>query len=170
MNGPAVISIVGKSNSGKTTLIEKLIPCLKKRGLRVGTVKHHAHPGLEFDKPGKDTWRHAQAGADAVALISPGKMFLVRRTEGEQPLQAVTVVLGDLDLVLTEGGYNWPTTAKIEVIRQDLCREVISSPSELVALVTDAEMEQPVPQFGSDEVEKLADFLQRFVGRQRPCV
>jgi len=73
-----VVSIVGKSNSGKTTLLEKLIPELKRRGYRVATVKHDTH-GFEIDRPGKDTWRLAQAGADAVVISSGDKLALKDR-------------------------------------------------------------------------------------------
>ena len=67
---PPVVSFVGKPDSGKTTLLEKLIPELNRRGYRVGTIKHHVHQ-FEMDKPGKDTFRHKQAGARVVALSSP---------------------------------------------------------------------------------------------------
>ena len=68
---PALVAIVGKSDSGKTTLIEKVVPELVKLGLRVGTVKHDAH-SFEIDHPGKDSWRHGQAGAEAYVIASPG--------------------------------------------------------------------------------------------------
>ena len=67
---PALVAIVGKSDSGKTTLIEKLVPELVRLGLRVGTVKHDAH-SFEIDHPGKDSWRHGQAGAEAYVIASP---------------------------------------------------------------------------------------------------
>ena len=68
---PALVAIVGKSDSGKTTLIEKVVPELVRLGLRVGTVKHDAH-SFEIDHPGKDSWRHGQAGAEAYVIASPG--------------------------------------------------------------------------------------------------
>lgn len=69
-----IICVVGRSKSGKTTLLEKLIPELKRRGYRVATIKHHSHPGFEIDVPGKDTWRHAQAGSDHVIISAPDKV------------------------------------------------------------------------------------------------
>jgi len=160
---PPIVSIVGRSNSGKTTLLERLIPELRGRGYRVGTIKHHAHPGFEVDKPGKDTWRHAQAGAEAVALVAPGKMFLLRRTEGELDLAAVAAMMGEVDIVLTEG-YRWADTPKVEVVRAARSREPLCAPEEMVALVTDLPLELGIPRFGLEEVKELADLLeQRFL-------
>ncbi len=156
---PPMVSIVGKSKSGKTTLLEKLIPELKRRGIRVGTVKHHAHPDFEADKPGKDTWRHAEAGAESVALISPGKMFLVRRTQDEITLEDVASMLGRVDLILTEG-FRWAPIPKIEIVRADRSTQPICMPHELLAIVTDLPLSIGVPLFGLEEIEGVADLLE----------
>ncbi len=155
---PAV-SIVGKSKSGKTTLLEKLIPELRNRGIRVGTVKHHMHPDFEVDKPGKDTWRHAKAGAESVALISPGKMFLVRRSQGEMSLEDVASMLGGVDLILTEG-FRWAPIPKIEVVRAGRSTQPICKPHELLAIVTDLPLRIGVPLFGLEDIEGVADLLE----------
>ena len=76
---PAIISVVGKSKSGKTTMIEKLIPELKKRGYKIGVIKHAAH-GFQMDQKGKDSRRHKEAGADAVMVASSGGFALIRDT------------------------------------------------------------------------------------------
>ena len=94
-----VVSIVGKSNSGKTTLLEKLIPELKRRGYRVATVKHDTH-GFEVDQPGKDTWRLAQAGADAVVISSSDKLALIKRVRDELD---VTILLIEHDMKVVMG-------------------------------------------------------------------
>ncbi len=100
---PPVIHVVGLSNSGKTTLIERLIPRLRERGVRVGTLKH-AHDGFDLDLRGKDSWRHAQAGAEAVALISPARSAWLLRSERELSPAEVIEHFGDrIDLVLVEG-------------------------------------------------------------------
>ena len=104
-----VVSVVGRSGSGKTTLIEKLVPALKARGLRVGTIKHDAHR-FEIDREGKDSWRHRQAGAEAVLISSREKIALVRDVEGEWTLsELVDRYLSHLDIVVTGkwGGPVW---------------------------------------------------------------
>ncbi|HEX3015676.1 MAG TPA: molybdopterin-guanine dinucleotide biosynthesis protein B, partial [Desulfobacteria bacterium] len=95
-----VISIVGKSNVGKTTLIEKLIAELKRRGFKVATVKHDVH-GFEIDIPGKDTWRHAQAGADVVVISSPQKLAMINRVEQELELDQICAQVQGVDLIIT---------------------------------------------------------------------
>ncbi len=97
-----VVSFVGKSGVGKTTALELVIRELKRRGRRVGTVKHDAH-GFDMDKPGKDSWRHAEAGSDAVAVSGPHKMALIRRLDEEMALDDIVRLMGDVEIVLTEG-------------------------------------------------------------------
>ena len=100
---PGVVHVVGASDSGKTTLIEQLIPKLRAKGIRVGTVKH-AHHGFEMDRPGKDSWRHVQAGADATAVVSPERAAWVIRTPDECSIdEATSPMAGRVDLVLIEG-------------------------------------------------------------------
>jgi molybdopterin-guanine dinucleotide biosynthesis protein B len=159
--GAPIFSIIGKSNSGKTTLLEKLIAELKRRGHRVGVIKHHAHNRIQIDKRGKDTWRHAQAGADAVALVSPQKAFVLHKTEQEMPLQTVAAMLGEVDILLTEG-YSWADTFKIEVVRSaNGYGGPTCSPAELDALVTDRFFDTDIPCFGLEDIEELADFLEQ---------
>ena len=98
-----MVQVIGASDSGKTTLIERLIPRLRAQGIRVGTVKH-AHHGFETDRPGKDSWRHAQAGSEAVAVISPERAAWVIRTPEELSVDvALEPMAGRVDLVLVEG-------------------------------------------------------------------
>ena len=100
---PRVVFVSGLSNGGKTTLIELLIPRLRKLGLRVGTIKH-AHEGYEVDRPGKDSWRHTQAGATAVTLISPKQVASFVGTSQEMQLtQVIEQMAPHVDLILAEG-------------------------------------------------------------------
>ena len=84
-----IVSVVGKSDSGKTTLIEKLVPELTRRGYRVATVKHDMH-GFEVDREGKDSWRHKQAGAHTVVIASPQKIALIRDVERDLTLDEIS--------------------------------------------------------------------------------
>ncbi|MGB9775273.1 MAG: molybdopterin-guanine dinucleotide biosynthesis protein B [Anaerolineae bacterium] len=153
-----VISIVGKSGVGKTTLLEKLIPELKRRGYRVATVKHDVH-GFEIDRPGKDTWRHAQAGSDHVVIASPNRIAHIQRLERELTLPEIVATIQDVDIVLTEG-YKRGPAPKIEVSRAERSRELLCTPEELVAIATDQPYDLDVPQFGLDDVAGLADLIE----------
>jgi molybdopterin-guanine dinucleotide biosynthesis protein B len=156
---PPMISIVGKSGSGKTTFIEKLIPALKRRNLRVGVIKH-AHHGFEIDREGKDSWRHKQAGADAVLISSPGAIAMVR-DQASESLDSLEPFLQGLDLVITEG-FKREGKPKIEVFRAGFNGEPIcAGDPSLVALVTDMEADLGVPRFGLEEVEAVIDFIER---------
>ena len=100
---PGFVFVSGSSNSGKTTLIELLIPRLRARGIRVGTIKH-THHGFEMDQPGKDSWRHARAGSQAVAVIGLQRAaWLVDTEEAWSVAQAAAPMVGRVDLVLVEG-------------------------------------------------------------------
>ena len=159
---PVVISIVGKSDSGKTTLLEKLVPEIKKRGYRVGTIKHHAH-GFDLDHEGKDSWRHKKSGALAVALSAPLNFGLIKDVEKELTIdEIVKNYFSDMDIILTEG-YKKEGKPKVEIFRKNgphkdiLCKD----DKTLIALVTDAEIKIEVPCFNLMEIGKLADFVEK---------
>ena len=155
-----VISVVGKSNVGKTTFLEKLIPELVRRGYRVGTVKHDVH-GFELDTPGKDTWRHAQAGSRTVAISGPNKIAVLMSVEREATLdEVVALVEGTVDVVLTEG-YKREGRLKIEVSRAEQGREILCGAEELLCLVADYQNPLPVPQFGLDDAAGVADLIEK---------
>lgn len=99
---PAV-AFVGYQNSGKTTLVEKVISRLTQRGVRVGSIKHHGHKGFDIDQPGKDSWRHAQAGSRHVGLISPDMYAEYARTKDEVPVMDMLTRYTDVDTVIVEG-------------------------------------------------------------------
>ena len=165
-----IVSIVGRSGSGKTTLIERLIPVLAARGARVATVKHHRHRS-PVDVPGKDSWRHARAGAAAVVVAGAAELAFFRRvTEPPSLEQIVRDFLADMDLVLTEGFKEGPAP-KIEVNRAAQGLDLLCGPGDnLIAVVTDRMLAVDVPAFGLDAIAPLADFLAaRFVGAPSPC-
>ena len=160
-----IVSIVGRSGSGKTTLIERLIPALAARGARVATVKHHRHRS-PVDVPGKDSWRHARAGAAAVVVAGAAELAFFRRVEGPLPLQGIVhEFLHDVDLVLTEGFKEGPAP-KIEVSRAGQGLDLLCGPDDkLIAVVADRALSVAVPVFGLDAIEPLADFIEaRFLG------
>ncbi len=154
-----ILTIVGKSNSGKTTLIEKLITNLTDRGYRVGSVKH-AHGGFEMDKKGKDSWRHREAGAKATLVISENKVAVIKDDTSEY-IQKMKSYLSDMDIVLAEG-FKKQHLPKIEVFRTDsdhkepLCME----DKCLVAFVTDSDYSPDVPVFGLEDIDPICDFIE----------
>jgi molybdopterin-guanine dinucleotide biosynthesis protein B len=154
-----VFCVVGRSKSGRTTLVEKLIREFKRRGYRVGTIKHHAHPGFELDRPDKDTWRHAQAGSDHVVIAAPDKVASIRRVDREPGLYDIAAGMTDVDVILTEG-YLRTGQYRIEVVRAARSFEPICEPDELLALVTDVPLSYDVPRFGLDDVAGLADLIE----------
>jgi molybdopterin-guanine dinucleotide biosynthesis protein B len=155
---PALVAIVGKSDSGKTTLIEKVVPELVKLGLCVGTVKHDAH-SFEIDHPGKDSWRHGQAGAHAYAIASPERLAFITRLDGEMPLADIARrFFGGFDLVVAEG-YKRTAPHRIELFRVGAGHaEPLCGPGEAIALVTDSEL-QHEHRFGLEDGAGLARFL-----------
>ncbi len=161
-----VISLVGRSGVGKTTVLERIIRELKRRGYRVGTIKHDTH-GFEVDKPGKDSWRHAQAGSDVVVISGPRKMALIRQLGEEMPLDDVVRLMQDVDIVITEG-YKRGDKPKIEVTRSERGRELLCKAEELIAIMTDYPVNMPVPQFALADAEGVVDLLvEREIGNDR---
>lgn len=156
------ISVVGKGDSGKTTFLEKLIRELVSRGHKVATVKHHVHD-YEIDVPGKDSWRHGRAGAVTTMVSSASKFAMVRETEREMTLEELAQVAADsgCDILLTEG-FKREATNRIEVSRLARSEELISEPSELLALVTDNDglTCKGVPTLGLDDASGVADLIE----------
>jgi len=153
-----IISIVGRSNSGKTTYLEKLIRECKQRGYRVAVIKHHHHD-FDIDKPGKDTWRHAEAGADTVCLVSPHKMAMIKKSDQELSLDYVADFIDNVDIIFTEG-YKQETKCKIEVYRQAAGHAPLGVKPELLAVVSDTVLYEQIPHFSLDDSVAMADFLQ----------
>jgi len=154
-----ILCFVGRSNSGKTTLIERLIPELVQGGYRVATIKHAGH-GFDLDTEGKDSWRHKDAGAETVIIASPGKIAMVKN-DYQESLDSLQKFFGDLDLVITEG-YKKEDKPKIEVVRAARQTDVLlKNDKHLVAVVSDVELKLDVPVFGLDDVDRLADFIEK---------
>lgn len=164
-----VVGFAGYSGSGKTTLVEKLIPALKARGLRVSVVKH-AHHKFDIDHPGKDTFRHRQAGAFEVVVASPNRLALMREFEKPSELtvhQLIAELYGGVDWVLVEG-FKSSDLLKIEVWRApsaDYAGKPPLYPDDdfIVAVATDAPGELPQatlrPLLDLDDADAVAEYL-----------
>ncbi len=156
---PPIVSFVGLSNVGKTTLLERLIPELKKRSYRVAIIKHDVH-GFDMDKPGKDSWRFTQAGSDIIMISSPDKLALIKKVDHDSTLQELARLVGDsADIILTEG-FKQREAPKIEVHRKAIGEKLLCKPEELVALVTDEPLDLPVWQCSTEEISRLADRIE----------
>jgi molybdopterin-guanine dinucleotide biosynthesis adapter protein len=157
---PPVITIVGHSNSGKTTLVEKLIPELKRRGYRIGTIKHSAH-GFSMDQKGKDTYRHRAAGADSVLAASPGQIALVKSITGDS-LDNLLPYFQDMDIVLVEG-YKQEKKPKVEVFRSQIHQTPLFPDDDLlVAIVTDSPYSARVPVFQFEDISAISDLIVKY--------
>ena len=157
---PPIISVVGDSGSGKTSLIEKTVEELTARGYRIGVVKHHVHGGFDVDKPGKDTWRIAQAGASAVALVAPNKMFVVQNTANELSLSEVVHMMTDIDLVFTEG-FRREAHAKIMVVGNEIDGAIPTVSDEIVAVVTDGKADLGAESIDSKDYTTLCNVIEK---------
>jgi len=155
---PPIVSIVGKSESGKTTLIEQLIKELKSRGYRVGTIKH-APQGMTLDETNKDSWRHIEAGSEATAISSPDRLVLIRPIIPDTGLGKIACFLGeDYDIIITEG-FKQDNAPKIEVHRKEVGLP-LNAVKKLIAIVTDEPLETKARQFALQDIKGLADFLE----------
>jgi len=158
---PPMISIVGKRGTGKTSLLEKLIPELKSRGYLVAAIKHDAH-SFEIDKPGKTTWRYAEAGADVVAISSATKMAYIAKREEEMSLDELGAMMSFIDIVLTDGfsGQNKP---KIETYQHGLHDELLCRPEEMLAVASDQPLLIGVPCYDINNIAGMADEIERYI-------
>jgi len=154
-----VVSIVGKSESGKTTLIERIIPELIRAGWRVATIKH-SRRGFDIDREGKDSWRHRKAGAHMTVMASPGQIAVIENAERELDIAELrNRYIHDADIVLSEGfkGNPYP---KIEVFRSELKREMLCSKEEnLIAVASDVAMDIDVPCFDINDSQGIARLI-----------
>ena len=129
-----ILAVSGVKNSGKTTLITKLLPELKKRGLQVAVIKHDGHD-FEADVPGTDSWKYAQVGADGTCVFSTKKYMVVKYA----PAPSVEELVGafpEADLILLEG-FKYSEYPKIEVVRKGNSSESVCDPKNLLGIVTD---------------------------------
>lgn len=154
------VHIVGRKNSGKTTLIVEIIECLAARGMRIGTIKH-THHHHELDTPGKDSHRHRQAGAAVVGIMAPGMDAIFwpqsSLSDDQGRYDRLLPLFADCDLLLVEGHLTG-LGLKVEVWRAATSNQpvALSDPS-ILAVVSDDRIESPVPFWSRSDVSSLAD-------------
>lgn len=161
-----VLGIAGWSGSGKTTLLVQLIPALTGRGLRISTIKH-AHHDFDVDQPGKDSWRHREAGATEVLVASGRRWALMHehRDAAEPPLDVLLAKLEPVDLVLVEGFKRDPHP-KLEVWRAATGKPPLYPDDPTIIAVASDDPVDDRHQLPIDDIPAIADFVVAFVGRK----
>lgn len=156
---PPRLHVIGRKNAGKTSLVVELVAELSRRGLRVGTIKHTSHRH-DPDTPGKDSWRHRQAGASPVAVLSREvtAVFLPAVDGGDEYARLEAFYAG-CDLVLVEGGQT-ADAVKIEVWRTALGQPPLAESCRgVAAIVTDDPVAGAAPRWPRADVARLADLV-----------
>jgi len=159
-----LFGFAGYSGSGKTTLIEQLIPRLVLAGLRVSLIKH-AHHGFDIDRPGKDSYRHREAGASEVLVTSDLRWVLMHESRGErEPTLAEQLRrFSPCDLILVEG-YKREAIPKLEVYRRANDRPLLyPADPNIVAIAADTAVEAPLPVLDLNDHDAIAAFVIRHV-------
>jgi len=163
---PFVLSFVGASDSGKTTLILKLLPELKAKGYRVAVAKH-CPCGFDLDQPGKDSWQFAQAGSTAIFLSSPKAEAMIRpQKEGLSIEIKLKDYFSDFDIVLTEGYNNEPSVQKIQVVRKGIKTSLLNS-EDIIAYISDMELNTDKLVLKLDDVSGIILFLENIAKKAK---
>jgi molybdopterin-guanine dinucleotide biosynthesis adapter protein len=164
---PPMLSVVGFSGQGKTTLTVKLVAELSKRGFRVGTIKHDVH-GFDLDHPGKDSYRHKKAGASVTIVTSPNHIGMVKDVDHDHQPQELIPFFRGLDVVLVEG-FKRAGLPKIEIFRPEIKKEpACKGDKQLMALVSDSPLDWGVPRFHTEQISEIVDFLLEQLHLERP--
>ena len=159
-----VLSFAAKSGTGKTTYLEKLLPLLKAAHIRIAVIKHDAH-GIQMDKPGKDSYRLTQAGADHMILTSTDQTAAIFTHKGENPeLKFLLSKVQDVDLIITEG-YKLANMPKLELLRKGYNEELRSNKENLLGIICDFPYETDLPTFPLNEPESLVPFILEYIKR-----
>jgi molybdopterin-guanine dinucleotide biosynthesis protein B len=156
-----ILSIVGKSNVGKTTLLEKVVSELTTRGYRIGTIKHDAH-SFQIDHEGKDSWRHKNSGAVMTIISSPSQLALVADTDHDHTISELRDrFVHDVDLLITEG-YKRERHPKVEVYRKEAHEQLLCESDDNLVAIAGAPDDYPenVPVFDLNDPTGLCDFIE----------
>ena len=166
-----VFGFAGYSGAGKTTLIEQLIPRFVQAGLRVSLIKH-AHHAFDIDKPGKDSYRHREAGATEVLVTSAQRWVMMHelRGETEQTLEQQIARFSPCDLVLVEG-FKRAAIPKLEVHRPSFERPLLHTDDfNIVAIAADAPVQTALPLLDLNNPDAIAEFIIRHQGLEQRTV
>ena len=155
-----IVCFVGRSNSGKTTFIERVIPELVRAGYKIATVKHAGH-GFDLDTEGKDSWRHKQAGASSVVILSKGSMAMFADVSDQMNVEDVRsrFLDGSYDLIIAEG-WKHEGYPKIVIIR-DQVGEIPISSENLLTIMSDKPIDLRVPLFDLNDVPGVAALIMK---------
>ncbi len=162
-----VFGITGWKNSGKTTLTVRLVTELSARGYKVSTIKH-AHHAFDIDRPGADSYRHREAGAGEVAIVSGVRWALMHEMNGEKepPIEEILARLEPCDIVLVEG-YKRENHPKIEARRKGTKDDQPLSASDpsIIAIAADHQVsDETLARFNIDDIPGIADFVEQESG------
>ena len=152
-----IICVVGRSNSGKTTVIANLIPKLKKLGYKVATVKHDPH-GADLDVNGKDSWILSKSGSDITFVSGPGQFAQFKYLDRDIPLKELAGLAWECDFLIAEG-YKDSPYPKVEVLREETGLETLCKEAQLTAVVCDSPINISTRKFSTKEMGKLARFI-----------
>ena len=174
-NKPVLIAISGVKNSGKTTLIEKLIPRLSDKGLKVATVKHDGHD-FDADVEGTDTFKHRWAGAYGTAIFSKNKFMVIKEQKNTQEEELISY-FSDCDVILLEG-FKFSDYPKIEIVRKGNSSESVCKKETLLGIVSDIEelkeeyrenKDNELKVIDINDIDSISELLVEYIGRCRIC-
>lgn len=158
---PKVFAVSGIKNSGKTTLVSKLVTALTKKGYKVGVIKHDGHE-FKADHEGTDSYKHKAAGAQNVIVYSKTKLMMVKDLQVPN-IDELIALQGDMDIVILEG-MKYSKFPKIEVVRKAISNQIVCEPSTLLAIATDVPMQVgDIPIIPLDDFEKILDVVLNYI-------
>lgn len=174
-NKPVIIAISGVKNSGKTTLIERIIPKLNNEGLKVATVKHDGHD-FDADVEGTDTFKHRKAGAYGIAIFSKNKFMVIKEQKNTQEEELISY-FSDCDVILLEG-FKFSDYPKIEIVRKGNSSESVCKKETLLGIVSDVEelkeeyrenKNNELKVIDINDIDSISELLVEYIGRCRIC-
>lgn len=158
---PKIFAVSGIKNSGKTTLVSKLVTALSQKDYRVGVIKHDGHE-FEADHKGTDSYKHKVAGAENVIVYSKTKLMMVKDLQVPSIDELITLQ-GDMDIIILEG-MKYSSFPKIEVVRSAISQQIVCEPSTLLAVATDVPMQVlDVPIIALDDFKTILDVVLNYI-------